>query len=192
MSRHQWLAALTAAGLAATVIAAPAAGAAARPSCPSPTKADIRKSDATRSDHPPKGATALRGVRVGYLPGGFAYGQVTVARHDGLTEYSYLWSDNRDDVAPGHRSLSVRVICWPRAKKLSQLRDAPFYVGTFPHEVVRTATIGGRRVLVQEGDGALGAGRQVGWVEREGVVVTVTASTPLVPRLGRIVRGIKL
>ncbi|MER7363710.1 hypothetical protein [Nonomuraea wenchangensis] len=191
MNRFRHLAALSAAVLAATVIAAPAAGAATRPSCPTPSKAEVKRAKNSTIDRPARRSTAIRGVRVGALPRGFAYGEVSVSRHDGLTEYGYRWSDDRDDVDRKHRSLWVRVVCDPGLRGLNALKKTPLQLGTFAGDVV-TAKIGGRKVLLKEGDGALGHGNYVGWVEREGVAVTVMASEPLLPQLSRIVAGIRL
>jgi hypothetical protein len=190
VNRFQQLAALSAATVAATVIAVPAAHAADRPSCPAPSKAETKRSRESKSDQPPRGATAIKGVRVNHIPKGFAYGQVGVNKHDGVTEYGYKWSDNRDDVDRKHRSLWVRVVCWPDAHKPADLKKIPLVEGTF--SAAKTAEIGGRKVLTKVGDGALGHGRYAGWVERDGVVVTVMASEPLVPQLGEIIKGIRL
>ncbi|QYC45623.1 hypothetical protein Nocox_40400 [Nonomuraea coxensis DSM 45129] len=191
MNRYRHLAALSAAVLAATVIAAPAAGAATRPSCPTPSKAEVKRAMSSKVDRPARKSNAIKGVRVKVVPRGFAYGQVSVSRHDGVTEYGYQWSDDRDDVDRKHRSLWVRVVCRPGLRGLNALKKAPLQVGTFSGDA-RTAKIGGRKVLTKQGDGALGHGRYVGWVEREGVAVTVMASEPLVPQLSRIVAGITL
>ncbi|MEW9549850.1 hypothetical protein [Nonomuraea sp. NPDC050783] len=192
MNTFQRLLALSAAAsLAATLVAAPAGATAHRPSCPSPSKAEARRSFDARTDRPPRGATAIRGVRVDHLPRGFTYGQVVVNRHGGITEYGYQWSDDRDDVDRRHRSLWVRVVCWPQARRLGQLRNAPFDLGTFSGDP-RTVRFGGRTALVQEGDGALGAGLYAGWVERRGVVVTVMAGEPFRSQLGAIIKGIRL
>ncbi|TMR21699.1 hypothetical protein ETD86_14225 [Nonomuraea turkmeniaca] len=186
MNRFQQLAALSAAAtIATTMIAAPAgAQAAGRPSCPIPANAK------SRTDEPAKGYKALKGVRLHYLPKGFTQGEVVVGKDNGITEYGYVWSDGRDDVDMKHRSLWVRVMCWPEARKLAQLKKMPVTLGTFA--ATKTAKIGGRKVLTKVGDGALGHGRYAGWVEREGVVVTVMASEPLVPHLDRIIRSIRL
>ncbi|MGN9843112.1 hypothetical protein ACTMTI_33815 [Nonomuraea sp. H19] len=191
MNRFQQLTALSAAAVAATMIAVPAAHSAARPSCPTPSKAEAKRSYDSKTDEPPRGATAIKGVRVNHIPKGFTYGQVGVNKHDGITEYGYLWSDNRSDVDRKRRSLWVRVVCWPKASKLAQLKNAPFQLGTFSGDT-KTVKIGSRMVLTQVGDGALGPGRYAGWVERKGVVVTVMASEPLVPELGKIIKGIRL
>ncbi|TYB59231.1 hypothetical protein FXF51_35270 [Nonomuraea sp. PA05] len=183
------LAALTAAPLAAALIAVPAHAATAAPACPAPTKAELKGQD--DSDKPAKGTKALRGVRVRHLPKGFTNGWLSAMKDNGITEYGYTWSDNRDDIDLAHRSLWVRVVCWPKATKLSHLKKLPVSGGTFAGNP-RTVKLGGRTVLRKEGDGALGHGRFVGWVERPGVVVTVMASQPLVPELAAIVRGIKL
>ncbi|GAA2381507.1 hypothetical protein GCM10010404_42300 [Nonomuraea africana] len=176
---------------ATVVVAAPAhAGRADQPSCPTPTKADVDRSEATKHDDPPRGANALKGVRFTHLPKGFTTGQVTVNKRRGVTEYSYQWYDDRSEIDRKHRSLWVRVVCWPKARTLSQLKAAPLDLGTF--SATEAAKIGGRKVLTKEGDGALGHGRYVGWVEREGVIVTVMASEPLVPQLDKIVKGIRL
>lgn len=177
---------------AATMLASPAAAATVDSAgCPTPTRAEAKRSAAGKSDQPPKGATALRGVRVNHIPKGFSSGQVVVNKHDGISEYGYQWTDDRSEVDRKQRSLWVRVVCWPDAHKLSQLKNAPFDLGTFSGDV-RTAKIGGREVLTQEGDGALGHGQYAGWVERKGTVVTVMASQPLVPHLGKIIKGIRL
>ncbi|MFI7633749.1 hypothetical protein [Nonomuraea sp. NPDC049400] len=185
MNKIQKLATLSVLPVAAALLALPAQ-AAERPACPVPAKA---QSDQT--DRPAKGATAIKGVRVGYLPKGFTYGEILANQHDGLIEYGYQWADDRDDVDRKHRALWVRVVCWPKASKLAQLKNAPFQTGTFSGDT-KTVKIGGRQVLTQEGDGALGHGRYAGWVERKGVVVTVMASQPLVPELAKIIKGIKL
>ena len=106
-----------------------------------------------------------------------------------MTQYGYLWTDNRDDTDTKHRSLWVRVVCWPDARKLDDLKRAPLGEGRFTGDVT-TKRIAGRTVLTMTGDGALGHGRYAGWVERDGVVVTVMASTPLVPELNKIIKGI--
>ncbi|GAA2210507.1 hypothetical protein GCM10009850_059660 [Nonomuraea monospora] len=183
------LAALTAAPLAAALIAVPAQAATAAPACPAPTKAELK--GLNDSEPPAKGTKALRGVRVRHLPKGFTTGSLSASKYDGITEYGYDWSDNRDDVDLAHRSLWVRVVCWPKATRLSQLKKMPVTLGTFANNP-KVVKLGGRTVLRQGGDGALGHGRYVGWVERPGVVVTVMASQPLVPELAAIVRGIKL
>ncbi|MFF0248750.1 hypothetical protein ACWEU6_29825 [Streptosporangium sandarakinum] len=178
---------------AATLFAAPAAHATTggKAACPTPSKAEIKRSDGSKVDEPARGATAIRGVRVGHIPKGFTYGGVVTGKHDGVTEYGYQWGDDRANADPRQRSLWVRVLCWPDARRLANLKRLPVTYGTFTGDV-RTATIGGRRVLTKEGDGALGDGRYVGWVERKGMVVTVMASTPLVAELDRIVAGIRL
>ncbi|MEU7897240.1 hypothetical protein AB0B45_30790 [Nonomuraea sp. NPDC049152] len=176
---------------AGTLIASPAHAAVAKPGCPVPSKAEIKRSMASASDQPPKGATALKGVRVDHIPSGFKTGQVVTSKHGGISEYGYQWADDRSEVDLKQRSLWVRVVCWPQARKLSQLKKGPFDIGTFTGDP-KTARIGGREVLIQDGDGALGHGKYVGWVEREGVVVTVMASQPLVPELDKIVKGIHL
>ncbi|WP_229797880.1 hypothetical protein [Planomonospora parontospora] len=194
MTRTQQALALSVLSLvsAGTLIVPPAhAVTAGDPGCPTPTRAEAERSQAGRSDRPPRGATAIRGVLVSHIPKGFSWGRVVVDRHDGLSEYGYQWTDTRDEVDRKHRSLWVRVVCWPDARELSQLKDAPFHLGTFSGDP-KTAKIGGRTVLTQEGDGALGHGRYVGWIERKGTVVTVMASQPLVPELGRIIKGIRL
>ncbi|GAA4236224.1 hypothetical protein GCM10023075_58540 [Streptosporangium album] len=159
--------------------------------CPTPTKAEVERSNASASDQPPRGVTAIKGVRVNHIPKGFSQGQTVINRHNGISEYGYQWVDNRDDVDRKHRALWVRVVCWPNVQKLSQLRNAPFDLGRFSGDV-RTAKIGGRETLTQQGDGALGHGQYVGWVERKGTVVTVMASQPLVPELSKIIKGIQL
>ncbi|WP_127937199.1 hypothetical protein [Nonomuraea polychroma] len=186
MTRFQQLAALSAATVAAAMIAVPgtALAAADRPSCPIPADAK------SRTDEPAEGYKALKGVRLHYLPKGFTHGELVVDEHDGLTEYGYLWSDDRDDMDRKRKMLWVRVVCWPEARTLAQLKKAPLQLGTFGH--AKLAKIGGRKVLTKEGDGALGPGRYAGWLQREGVIVTVMASEPLVPQLGQIIRWIKL
>lgn len=146
---------------------------------------------ANKADSPPRGVTAIKGLRVNHIPKGFTYGQVRVGAHDGIREYGYQWSDNRDDIDRKRRSLWVRVVCWSDAHELAQLRRAPLQFGEFTGDE-RAAKIGGRQVLVRTGDGALGHGRYLGWVERKEVVITVMASQPLVPELGKIVKGIRL
>ncbi|MEU0481865.1 hypothetical protein ABZ260_22090 [Streptosporangium sp. NPDC006013] len=181
---------MTALPVAAALMALPAQ-AAERPACPVPTKAEAKRSFDSKTDNPPRGVTAIKGVRVNHIPKGFTYGQVVVNKHDGITEYGYQWSDDRSDTDPRQRSLWVRVVCWPKASEPAQLKNAPFGIGTFSGDT-KTVKIGGRQVLTQVGDGALGHGRYAGWVEREGVVVTVMASRPLVPELAKIIKGIKL
>ncbi|MBB5775558.1 hypothetical protein [Nonomuraea jabiensis] len=190
MNKIQQIAALSLLPAAAALIALPAQ-AAERPTCPVPTKAEAKRSADSKIDKPARGATAIKGVRVNHIPKGFTYGTVAVNKHDGITEYGYQWSDDRDDVDRKHRSLWVRVVCWPKASKPAQLKNGPFDIGTFSGDT-ETVKIGGRQVLTQEGDGALGHGRYAGWVERKGVVVTVMASTPLVPELSKIIEGIRL
>ncbi|MBB5774933.1 hypothetical protein [Nonomuraea jabiensis] len=190
MNKIQKLAALAVLPVAASVVAFPAQ-AAARPSCPVPSKADILRSSAAKVDKPARGAAAIKGVRVNHIPKGFTYGQVLVDRHDGIAEYSYQWSDDRDDMSRRRRALWVRVVCWPKATSLAQLKNAPFHIGTFSGDTT-TTKIGDRQVLRQQCDGALGAGVYTGWVERAGVVVTVMASPPLVPGLAEIIKGIRL
>jgi hypothetical protein len=184
------LAAVSVLPIAAALIALPAQ-AAERPACPVPSKSEAKRSSDGKTDRPPRGATAIKGVRVGHLPKGFAYGEVNVNKHDGITEYGYEWSDDRSDVDPKRRSLWVRVVCWPAAKKLTQLKNAPFVLGVFSGDT-KITKLGGRKVITQVSDGALGSGRYAGWVERRGVVVTVLTSEPLVPELGRVIAGIKL
>ncbi|GGS83772.1 hypothetical protein ACFFV7_46015 [Nonomuraea spiralis] len=190
MNKLQKLATLSVLPVAAALVSLPAQ-AAAQPGCPVPTKAEVKRSSDSKIDKPPRGATAVKGVRAGHVPKGFTYGKVVVNKHDGITEYGYQWSDDRDDVDRRHRSLWIRVVCWPKASTLAQLKNAPFGVGTFSGDT-KTVKIGGRQVLTQEGDGALGHGRYAGWVERKGVVVTVMASQPLVPELAKIIKGITL
>ncbi|MBB6350010.1 hypothetical protein FHU36_006582 [Nonomuraea muscovyensis] len=194
MNRLQRLAALSATAVvatAATMIAGPAVHAAERPSCPTPSKAEQKRSHNAMTDKPPRGATAIKGVRVNHLPEGFRHGQVVVNKFNGITEYGYQWLDDRNDMDRKRKMLWVRVVCWPKASKLAHLRNAPLQLGTFSGDT-KTVKIGSRRVITQAGDGALGPGRYAGWVEREGVVVTVMASKPLVPQLGKIIKGIKL
>ncbi|MGW0810231.1 hypothetical protein [Nonomuraea sp. NPDC002799] len=191
MITTQKLALLSALPLAATLLIAIPAQAAERPACPVPTKAEAKRSSSAKIDKPARGATAIKGVRVNHLPKGFAYGKVEVKKNEGITEYGYLWSDDRDDVDRKHRSLWIRVVCWPKASKPAHLKKVPVLLGTFSGDT-KTVKIGGRRVLTQAGDGALGHGRYAGWVEREGVVVTVMASSPLVPDLTKIIKGIEL
>ncbi|MFF0579865.1 hypothetical protein [Streptosporangium saharense] len=192
MTRTLTTAALSVAS-AATLFVVPSAHAATTSgaACPTPSKAEIKHSYDSKVDKPPRGATAIRGVRVGYLPGGFTYGGVVAGKHKGVTDYGYQWGDNRANADPKQRSLWVRVLCWPGARKLTDLKRLPVTYGTFTSGV-KTATIGGHRVLTREGDGALGDGQYVGWVERKGVVITVMASTPLVPDLNKIVSSIRL
>ncbi|MGR6913152.1 hypothetical protein ACU635_02730 [[Actinomadura] parvosata] len=192
MHKIQRIAAVSALSLAAAVVALPAQAAQQRPEgCPTPTSAEAKRSADGKTDTPPRGAGAIKGVRVGHLPKGFTNGGVVVNKHDGITEYGYQWSDDRSEVDLKQRSLWVRVVCWPKASGLSRLKNAPFELGTFSGET-RTVRIGTRQVLTQGADGALGHGRYAGWVERKGVVVTVLASTPLVPELAKIIDGIEL
>ncbi|NUW36338.1 hypothetical protein HTZ77_33755 [Nonomuraea sp. SMC257] len=180
--------------LSAATLYAPsahAAPAATGTGCPTPSKAEIKRSYDSKSDKPAKGADALRGVHVGYIPKGFTHGQLVAQKHDGVTEYGYQWTDDRGDTDLKRRFLWVRVVCWPGARDLADLKKLPVTLGTFTGGA-KTKKIGGHQVLTKLGDGALGAGRFAGWVEREGVVVTVMAGQPLVGDLGRIVGGIKL
>ncbi|GAA4101876.1 hypothetical protein [Nonomuraea soli] len=142
-----------------------------------------------RSGEPARGRGAVPGLRVSYLPKGFIYGDFSHHSGKKAWEYGYAWSDDRDDVDRKHRSLWVRVVCWPAAKSLKDLPGLPVVEGSFA--TAEKATVGGRKVLTKEGDGALGHGRYVGWVERPGVVITVMASEPLTSRLGRIIKGIR-
>ncbi|MFD8526448.1 hypothetical protein ACFV0L_03465 [Streptosporangium canum] len=192
MTKTLTIAALSAAS-AATLLAAPSAHAATESTaaCPTPSKAESKRSHDSKVDKPARGASAIKGVRGGHIPKGFTYGGVVTGKHDGVTEYGYQWGDDRANADPEQRSLWVRVLCWPDAKKLANLKRLPVTYGTFTGEV-KTATIGGRQVLTKEGDGALGAGRYAGWVERKGVVVTVMAGTPLVAELDKIIAGIRL
>ncbi|MEU1734082.1 hypothetical protein [Streptosporangium sp. NPDC020145] len=178
---------------AATLLTGPSAHAAAgnTTACPTPSKAEIKRSHDSRIDKPARGAGAIKGVRIGYIPKGFTYGGVVAGRHNGVTEYGYQWGDNRANADPKQRSLWVRVLCWPDARRLTDLKRLPVTYGTFAEDA-KTTTIGGRRALTKQGDGALGDGRYVGWIEREGTVITVMASTPLVPDLKKIVAGVRL
>ncbi|WP_188189344.1 hypothetical protein [Nonomuraea sp. SYSU D8015] len=191
MNKFHQVAALAAAAVAATLIAVPAAHAAERPSCPTPSKAEAKRARAAEADRPPRGATAIKGVRANHIPKGFTNGEVNVDKHDGVAEYGYMWTDDRSDIDRKRKLLWVRVVCWPKARTLADLRKAPLQLGTFSSDA-KTATIGGRKVLTKVGDGALGPGRYAGWVERDGVMVTVMASQPLVPQLDEIIEGIRL
>ncbi|MGW0486072.1 hypothetical protein [Nonomuraea sp. NPDC003214] len=190
MNKLQKIAVLSVLPVAAAVVALPAQ-AAERPTCPVPTKAEVKRSYDSKVDKPPRGAAAIKGVRVNHIPKGFTNGAVVVNKHDGITEYGYQWTDDRDEVDRRSRSLWVRVVCWPKASKLAQLKNGPFDIGTFSGKT-KTVKIGDRQVLTQQGDGALGHGQYAGWVERKGVVVTVMASRPLVPELAKIIKGIRL
>ncbi|MEV5888453.1 hypothetical protein [Nonomuraea fuscirosea] len=191
MKNTHLLAVLSAGTVAAALIALPAQ-AEARPSCPAPPKAALAKVlKAAEPDQPAKGAGAVKGVRVGHLPKGFVHGQVTASKHHGLTEYGYRWSDDRDDVDRAHRSLWVRVVCWPKARSGAQLKKVPLELGRFSGRT-QTMKIGERQVLVKRSDGALGSGRYAGWVERGGVIVTVHASEAIQTELIKIVQGVKL
>ncbi|MBG0833144.1 hypothetical protein HS041_36175 [Planomonospora sp. ID67723] len=173
------------------IVAASPARAGTESACPVPAEADVQRSAKNRVDRPPRGAKAVRGLRVGRIPEGFSWGRVNVYKHDGLGEYGYVWSDDRDDTDRAHRLLWVRVACWPEAARPAQLSGVPFVEGTFSDDM-RQIRIGGRTVLTKEGDGALGHGRYAGWVERKGVVITVMASEPLVAELAGIIKGITL
>lgn len=191
--KSQKLLALSALPLISAVLvsATPAEAAIAdKVGCPSPSKAEADRSSNSKSDKPPKGASAIKGMRVNHIPKGFTYGQVVVNKGHGITEYGYQWTDDRSEIDKKQRHLWVRVVCSPNVRSLSQLTSIPFSLGTFPDDS-KSAKIGGRKVLTKEGDGALGHGRYVGWVERKGMVVTVMASEPLVPELDKIVRGIQ-
>ncbi|MEV0389389.1 hypothetical protein [Nonomuraea sp. NPDC050643] len=190
MNKIQQLAALSVLPVAAALIALPAQ-AAERPGCPLPSKAEVKQANDDKVDQPPRGAAAINGVRVNHIPKGFTYGGVVISKHDGITEYGYQWGDERANADSKQRSLWVRVVCWPKASRLAQLKNAPLEFGRFSGGTT-TVRIGGRQVLIREGDGALGDGRYAGWVERKGVVVTVMAGTPLVPELAKIIKGIKL
>ncbi|GAA3609612.1 hypothetical protein GCM10022419_113290 [Nonomuraea rosea] len=191
MNKIQQLAVLSVLPVTAALIALPAQAAVESPACPLPSKAEVKRAAGDKVDQPPRGAAAIKGVRVNHIPKGFTYGGVVTSKHDGITEYGYQWGDERPNADAKQRSLWVRVVCWPKAGRLAQLKNAPFEFGRFSGDTT-TVRIGGRQVLTQEGDGALGDGRYAGWVERKGVVVTVMASTPLVPELAKIVKGIKL
>ncbi|WP_214416472.1 hypothetical protein [Sphaerisporangium fuscum] len=160
-------------------------------SCPTPSKAEMKRSHDVKIDKPARGTGAIKGLRVGHIPKGFTYGGVVTGKHDGAVEYGYQWGDDRANADPEQRSLWVRVVCWPDAQKLADLKKLPVTYGTFGANV-KTAKIGGRQVLTKPGDGALGDGTYVGWVERKGVAITVMASTPLVPELDKIVKSITL
>ncbi|MEV4074339.1 hypothetical protein [Nonomuraea fuscirosea] len=191
MNNTRLLAALSAGTVAAALIALPAQ-AETRPSCPAPPKAALAKAlKPAEPDRPAKGATAIKGVRVGHLPKGFVHGAVTASKHHGLTEYGYRWSDDRDDVDRAHRSLWVRVVCWPKAGSGTQLTKVPLVEGRFT-SAKKSMKIGQRRVLVRRSDGALGTGRYAGWVERRGVIVTVHASEGIQTELIKIIQSIKL
>ncbi|NUW42293.1 hypothetical protein [Nonomuraea rhodomycinica] len=180
--------------LSAATLQAPAAHAATAGTatgCPAPSRAEIKRSYEAKEDKPAKGATALRGVHVGYIPKGFTHGQVVAQKHDGVTEYGYQWTADRSDIDLKRRFLWVRVVCWPGARELADLKKLPVTLGTFTSGT-KTRTIGGRQVLTKPGDGALGAGRYAGWVEREGVVVTVMAGRPHVGNLDQIIGGVKV
>ncbi|GAA2266713.1 hypothetical protein GCM10010149_03770 [Nonomuraea roseoviolacea subsp. roseoviolacea] len=180
--------------VAAATLHAPSAHAAAAVTatgCPAPSKAEIKRSYDAKEDKPAKGATALKGVHVGYIPKGFTHGQVVAQQHHGVTEYGYQWTDDRSEIDLKRRFLWVRVVCWPGARELADLKKLPVTLGTFTSGV-KTRTIGGRQVLTKLGDGALGAGRYTGWVEREGVVVTVMAGRPHLGDLDKIIAGVKV
>ncbi|MFD1934632.1 MULTISPECIES: hypothetical protein [Nonomuraea] len=192
MNRFQKAFALSVASLVSTgTLIAPPAHAAARAGCPVPSRAEVKRSDESTPDQPPKGGRAIEGVRVTHLPSGFVVGQVITSELDDVSEYGYQWTDARSDASPRQRFLGVRVICAPDVQTLSQLKRSPFDIGGFSGHL-RTATLGGRKVLVQDSFGAVGRGKYIGWLHREGVVVTVMASESLVHELGRIVRGIEL
>jgi hypothetical protein len=190
MNKIKQLAVLSVLPITAALIALPAQ-AAERPACPLPSKAEVKRAAGNKIDKPPRGAAALEGVRVNHIPKGFTYGGVVVSKYHGIVEYGYQWGDERANAESKQRSLWIRVVCWSKASKLTQLKNAPFELGTFGGDT-KIVRIGGRKVITEEGDGALGAGRYAGWVERKGVVVTVMASTPLVPELAKIINGIQL
>ncbi|MEV0143492.1 MULTISPECIES: hypothetical protein [unclassified Nonomuraea] len=187
--------ALTAASFlaAATLTASPAHAAPAyRADCPVPPAADVKRARQDAIDKPARGADAISGLRIGHVPKGFTYGQVQVAKRKGaMTEYSYLWSDERNDVNPRHRSLRVQVICGSKVTDLAGLKRLRLDEGAFRGVEAKTTKLGDRTVLVRLTDGALGSGRLVGWVEPGGTVVTVLASEPLVRDLAKIVRGVR-
>ncbi|MEQ4714856.1 hypothetical protein [Nonomuraea sp. B19D2] len=139
-------------------------------------------------DRPAKGGNAVLGLDLEYIPKGFTYGEANTQRFKKAWEYSYRWSDDRDDVDPKHRSLWVRVVCWSGAQTVNDLKKLPVALGRFTG--AKNTTIAGRERLIREGDGALGHGRMVGWVEEPGIVVTVMASKPLVKQLNKIVEGV--
>ncbi|WP_433216759.1 hypothetical protein [Microtetraspora malaysiensis] len=177
---------------AGIVAASPAqASVSAEAACPAASKAEAKRSKAGKVDEPARGSGAIKGLVVGYIPTGFKYGSVNARKGNGITEYGYSWRDDRNDVDLKHRELWVRVVCWPDAHKLSQLKKLPVDLAAFTGDV-KTEKIGGRRVVTKQGDGALGHGQYVGWVEREGIVITLMASQPLVPDLGKIIKGIRL
>ncbi|SDH02147.1 hypothetical protein SAMN05421505_110136 [Sinosporangium album] len=139
-----------------------------------------------REDRPPLGGNAVKGLHIGYLPKGFTLGTRTSGKH----EYGYAWTNARDDTDRARRALWVRVVCSPHLKTLTSLAKLPVDIGTFTR-MARPAEIGGRKVLVRKGDGALGPGTYLGWIERPGMAVTVMASPALKGHLNRIVKGIK-
>ncbi|GIH90467.1 hypothetical protein ACFFMN_08170 [Planobispora siamensis] len=138
-----------------------------------------------------RGGNVIDGLHVGYVPEGFSWSESPAPQSYGeVWEYGRSWSDDRDDADERHRFLWIRVVCWDALRDLDRLRGLPVPLGRFSGDVT-TESLAGRRVLAMDGDGALGRGRLVGWIERPGVAVTVLASEPLLPRLAEIVEGVE-
>ncbi|MFB9893237.1 hypothetical protein [Planobispora takensis] len=140
---------------------------------------------------PPRSGNVIDGLHVGYVPEGFSWSESPAPQSYGeVWEYGRSWSDDRDDADERHRFLWIRVVCWDALRDLDRLRNLPVPLGRFSGDVT-VESLAGRRVLAMEGDGALGPGRLVGWIERPGVAVTVLAGEPLLPHLPEIVEGIE-
>lgn len=166
--------------------AGPAGAAVGKDSCPTPTKADVARAAANTADEPARGSDdALTGVRVKYIPKGFLVGQVRVEPK----EYAYQWV-GKEDTPEKYRNLWVRITCDPSLVKLADLRNPSFDSGEFVKS--KKGKVGGRTVLVQIPDKEFRSFRDVAWVERKGVVVTVTVSQPLFAELGKVVKGIQV
>ncbi|MEU7898741.1 hypothetical protein AB0B45_38525 [Nonomuraea sp. NPDC049152] len=166
--------------------AGPAGATVGKDSCPTPTKADVARAAADTLDKPARGSDdALNGVRVKYIPKGFIAGQVVVEPK----EYAYQWMSD-EDTPDKYRNLWVRIICDPSLVKLADLRKPSFDSGEFVKS--KKGKVGGRTVLVQVPNKEFRASRDVAWVERRGVVVSVTVSQPLFADLGKVVKGIQV
>ncbi|MFI6787984.1 hypothetical protein ACIBG4_11700 [Nonomuraea sp. NPDC050383] len=118
-------------------------------------------------------------------PKGFIAGQVRVEPK----EYAYQWMSG-DDTSDKYRNLWVRIICDPSLVKLADLRKPSFDSGEFAK--AEQGKVGGRTVLVKVPNKEFRAFRDVAWVERKGVVVSVTVSQPLFADLGKVVKGIQV
>ncbi|MFG3436057.1 hypothetical protein ACGF0J_02325 [Nonomuraea sp. NPDC047897] len=166
--------------------AGPAGATVGKGSCPTPTKADVARAAADTVDEPARGSDdALDGVRVKYIPKGFLAGQVRVEPK----QYAYQWL-GQGYTPDKYRNLWVRITCDPSLVKLADLRKPSFDSGEFVKS--KKGKVGGRTVLVRIPHKEFREFRDVAWVERKGVVVTVTVSQPLFADLDKIVKGIRV